>query len=208
MECVEDLEKLEPCGTGNPRPQLALLGALVTELTPIGGGKHVRARLEKFGQSYEAVYFSHAVESLGLRVGDWADVAFYPQINDFRGRRSVQLLIADLRAHDAGESREILSGAVFSGAAAMTPDREDFAVLWRALSAAGGEVCAPLPALAGALCPRMREEKFCICLHVLEELGLLTAELCGANLTVRCVPGAGKVDLKHSAYLARLRSAL
>ena len=208
MECVEDLEKLEPCGTGNPRPQLALLGARLTDLIPIGAGKHLRLKLEKSGETYEAVYFSHDAQSLGARVGDWVDAAFYPQINEFRGRRSVQLLISDLRPHDCGYAEELLQGAVFGGCAAFAPTREDCGVLWRNLQAAGGEISAPLPALSAALCPQMREEKFCICLKVLEDLGLLSLGTDGSTFSVKIVPGAAGAAFDTSAYLARVRSAV
>ncbi len=110
MECVEDMDRIEPCGTGNPRPRLCLMGALLTELTPIGNGRHLRLRLEKQGVQYEAVFFHQTPESLGVRTGDCVDAAFFPQINEFRQRRSVQLLISDVRPHDASAAAEILSG--------------------------------------------------------------------------------------------------
>ena len=205
MACVEDLEQLEPCGTGNPRPQLALLGARITELTPIGGGKHLRARLEKFGQSYEAVYFSHTVESLGLRVGDWADAAFYPQINEFRGRRSVQLLLIAIRPHDSTAVSAILAGEIGDELADFLPVRDSFARLWRALSAKGGRFTGTVSRFCDSLCPTLREETLCICLKVLEELELVTLETEGGALTVTC--GSGKADLDASGLLRRLREA-
>ena len=208
MQCVEDLEKLEPCGTGNPRPQLALLGARIAELQPIGNGRHLRLRFEKFGETYEAVYFSHTLQSLDVRIGDYADAAFSPQINEFRGRRSVQLLLADLRLHSSADALELLQGTVFSGCAAFAPAREDCGVLWRALQAAGGALSAPLCALSAALCPQMREEKFCICLKVLENLGLLSLDLDGDTCSVRIIPGAAFAAFETSAFLARVRSAV
>ena len=36
---------------------------------------------------------------IGARAGDRVDVVFTPQINEFRSRRSVQLVITDLRSH-------------------------------------------------------------------------------------------------------------
>ena len=207
MECVEDLAQLEPCGTGNPRPQIALLGARLTELTPIGGGRHLRLRFERFCQSYEAVYFSHSANSIPLRVGERADVAFCPQINEFRGRRSVQLLVSDLRAHDDSLARALLAGETPAGCAAYAPERSDFAALWRALCGVGGAASDALPALADALAPRMREETFCICLRVFAELGLVTLHFDGASLDVQCVSNAEKTELERSGFLARVRDA-
>ena len=97
MECVESLTLLEPCGNGNPRPLFCVEGAVLESIIPIGSGKHLRLRLGKFGNIYECVFFSMTQENLGASVGDRVDAAFYPQINEFRGRRSVQLLMTDLR---------------------------------------------------------------------------------------------------------------
>ena len=206
MLCVEELDRLEPCGAGNPRCQLALLGARITELTPIGGGKHLRLRLEKFGRSFEAVFFSHTAQELGLRVGDWADAAFYPQINTFRSRRSVQLLISDLRKSDDAPLQRILRGEIGAEDAPFAPERGDFVRVWRALQARGGTLTAPLRELQEQLGAYLRPENFCLCLKILEEMGLfaLTPEPDGA-LRCACVPGAQKVDLESSRILRGLR---
>ena len=201
LECVEDLERMEPCGTGNQRPRLALLGAMLTEMTSIGGGRHLRLQLEKQGRTYEAVFFNQTPESVGLRAGDCVDAAFYPQVNDFRGR-SVQLLLCDIRRHDAAAAERILSGA-FPCAPAPLP-RSDFETLWRALSGRGGCYCAPLDRFCAGLCPLLAEDTLCLCLKVFEDLGLLRLELDGRNVTARCVPHAG-AELESSALLARLR---
>ena len=103
MQCVEDLDSLEPCGNGNPKPLLYLDGAVLSALTPIGAGKHLRMSLSAFGQTFDCVFFSQTMEALGARVGDRVDAVFVPQINDFRSRRSVQLVITDLRRHRDNE---------------------------------------------------------------------------------------------------------
>ena len=99
MECVESLDALEPCGNGNPRPLLYMEDAMLDTLTPIGGGKHLRLRLVKFGREFDCVFFSQTAPKLGARQGQRVDVVFVPQINEFRSRRSVQLVITDLRPH-------------------------------------------------------------------------------------------------------------
>lgn len=206
MDCVEDLERLEPCGAANPRARLVLLGAYLAEKTPIGGGKHLRLRLEKFGQSYEAVWFGHTAGELGLRAGDWVDAAFSPQINVFRAHKSVQLLLAGLRRHDESTASAILRGDfVNSAAAGFPPERTDFALVWRALAARGGQGRGPLPALRETLAPRMREEKLCVIFKVFEELGLLTLRAERDTLSVECIRETGKVDLNSSDILKQLK---
>ncbi len=201
LECVEDLERIEPCGTGNPRPRLALLGALLTELTPIGGGRHLRARLEAFGTTYEAVFFHQTQETLGVRAGDCVDAAFFPQINEFRQKRSVQLLLCDLRVHDSAAAEAILRGDIPADAGA--PAREEFAALWRALKNRNGSYRAPLGRFCAALCPGLPEETLCLCLKVFEDLGLVRLTLDGGQCAAACVPGA-KAELDTSRLLASL----
>ncbi len=99
MECVESLDRLEPCGNGNPKPMLYMENVLLSSVTPIGGGKHLRLSLNAFGQFFDAVFFSQTLDSLDVRQGQRADIVFAPQINEFRSRRSVQLVLTDLRRH-------------------------------------------------------------------------------------------------------------
>ena len=208
MQCVEDLARIEPCGAGNPRPQLCLLGAVLSDLIPIGSGRHLRLQLEKFGQTYEAVYFNVTAEALGLRIGDVVDAAFFPQINEFRGRRNVQLLINSLRRHDPEPVLALLRDGIPDSAAGFLPSRCDFAQLWRALTARGGSFSAPVERFFTELCSVGREETLCICLNVLEETGLVVRELSEDGvLSVRCLPcGEKKADLEGSALMTRLRS--
>jgi endonuclease-3 len=100
MQCVESLDELEPCGNANPRPLLYMDNALLSQVTPIGGGKHLRLRVDQFEQSYDCVFFGQTEKNLGARRGQRVDIAFAPQINEFRGHRSVQLVITDLRPHE------------------------------------------------------------------------------------------------------------
>ncbi len=97
MECVESLDRLEPCGNANPRPVLYMDGVTVENVTPIGAGKHLRLRVSRFGEVYDCVFFSQTAPGLGVRAGERADIVFTPQINEFRSRKSVQLVITDLR---------------------------------------------------------------------------------------------------------------
>ena len=203
LECVQDLERLEPCGTGNPRPRLALLGATLAELTPIGGGRHLRLSLEKQGKSYEAVFFHQTPESIGLRAGDCVDAAFYPQINEFRKQANVQLLLCDIRRHDAAAATAILRG-VYPAEAQRLP-RENFTDLWYALKAKGGSFADTPGRFCAALCPALDETTLCLCLKVFEERGLVALAQTDEGLSVRLLPRKEKADLESSPLLTRLR---
>jgi len=94
---IQALERLEPFGNGNPSPNLCVMGAEISVAQSIGAGKHTKLTLEKSGQSLECIFFSMPSEDLGVGVGSLVDAAFEPQVNEFRGRSSVQLNLIDIR---------------------------------------------------------------------------------------------------------------
>lgn len=195
MSCVESLESLEPCGNENPRPLFGLLDARLVEVAPIGGGKHVRLKIEKFGQIYDCVWFSHSASQLGLTVGDRVDAAFYPQVSEFRGRRSVQLVIQELRATDvAGISRHILTAGDAPG---TVIDRSELARIWRSL-----EGLSPLRLgleNIGKLEPRLFPAKIALGLRVLQELSLAEVRFADNDIYIMLTNKGIKADLMQSA---------
>ena len=99
---VEALEDLEPFGRDNLPPLLYIGNARLTFIQSIGLGKHSRLRIEKLGKTIDCIFFAAPLETLGVVEGDIVDIAFEPQINEFRGRSSVQLHIRDIRVAHHG----------------------------------------------------------------------------------------------------------
>ena len=99
LDDLEALTALEPFGNGNPPPVLCLRGAVLTQLSAVGCGAHSRLRISKNGESFDGICFCRAPETLPVKQGDMIDLAFEPQINVFRGRRSVQLMAIDIRPY-------------------------------------------------------------------------------------------------------------
>ncbi len=85
LEGVEGLELLEPYGAGNPKPVFSLSGCLVSAVNEVGGGRHLKLKLTASGRSFDAIFFSATAEEAGVGPGDRVDVAFTPQINEYRG---------------------------------------------------------------------------------------------------------------------------
>ena len=98
IQNIEALEHLEPFGNGNPSPCLCITGAVISSAQSIGDGKHSRIKVEKSGKSLDCIFFSASTDDLGVSEGMLVDLAFEPQINEFRGRTSVQLQLHDIRA--------------------------------------------------------------------------------------------------------------
>ena len=97
VQNVESLGQLEPFGNDNPPPCLCITRAALTTAQSIGAGLHTRLKVEKAGKSLDCIFFSMPSERLGVSEGMLVDVAFEPQINEFRGRTSVQLHLFDIR---------------------------------------------------------------------------------------------------------------
>ena len=223
VEAVEALDLLEPCGTGNPRPVFLLRGAQVHTMAQVGRGRHLKLRLESRGIPLDAIYFSSQGAELGLTPGCRVDVAFYPQINDFRGVRSVQLQVVDLRL---APSRAQLERAIYDkysrGEALTTeearfllPSRGDFVGLYRWLErqSTGCTVVEDTPArIARAVSRATRQREVpartMLCLEVLEERGLISLNRRTDRVQITLCHVENKVDLEASEIIKRLRAIL
>lgn len=210
MEGVESLDMLEPFGSGNPKTTMCICGAVVEKIIPIGGGKHLRINVRYGGESFECVFFGHTEADLRMKEGDIADIAFTPQINEFRLRRTVQLQICEMRRHDPRAMCDrILSGGGDSSADmlyAYCPDRTAFAQAWRRIKALGGVIADDIDGVMRQ-CPQgLEPEKFCICICVFCELGLMrkTGERAyGAEIVSDCA----KVNLEDSRIIGKIRNS-
>ena len=219
LEGVEGLDLLEPYGAGNPKPVFSLSGCLVTALSEVGGGRHLKLKLTAGGRSFDAIFFSITAAEAGLSVGERVDVAFTPQINEYRGWRTVQLQVCDLRpALTRAQAERALYEKFRRGealtpgeAAALLPSREEFVVLWRYLK--GHAQLAPLEETAHRLARNIarsagRREtvmRTLVCLEVFDERGLIRMERTTDHLHIALRPVEGKVDLDDSSILRALR---
>ena len=223
VEAVADLDRLEPCGTGNPRPVLVLRGALIQSMSQVGRGRHLKLRLESKGTPLDAIFFSADGAELGLAPGGRVDVAFYPQINEFRGTRSVQLQVADLHPAPTRAQAERAvyekyrrgEGLTPAEARLLMPSRAEFVGLWRYLQrrcAGLGRVedTASRIARGASRATGQREaaERVLLCLEVLAERGLIDLEIGPQGVAVSLRQVERKVDLEASPILGRLRQAI
>ena len=208
IDNVRSLDLLEPFGNANPRPTMCLCGVLLESASEVGGGKHLRIRARLGREVFEGIFFSHTARELDIRGGDLVDIAFTPQINEFRGHVSVQLLISALRRHDGGALCEmILDGEqdALWAAAAFRPERGDFVRVWHMAEQQG--FCLPQGTedILALTPPGMAAETFCLCLAVLCEVGLLASPDGG----IRGAAAAqidGKADLDGTEIMRKLRS--
>ena len=219
---ITALEELEPCGAGCPKPVLYMDHLTVEQMTEVGGGKHLRLRLSSGNMGFNAIFFSANILRSGVAVGDRVEVAFTPQINEFKGMRSVQLNLVDIRpdrqSRESSQSDFKLTDRVARGmplasreATVLLPERSDFAALWRYLIAYTDEnvLHEELGCLSrkvsryGGL--NLNPGKLWVCLQVFWERGLLTCSDSWEDLAITIYHQDGKVDLEQSPILMKLK---
>lgn len=100
VEMAENLERLEPFGSGNAEPKLLLRSVRVNKPSVIGSG-HVRCFLSSnMGGSLKAIAFRVADNDIGNAMlnsrGDVYDVVGVLRRDTWQGRNSVQFIIEDM----------------------------------------------------------------------------------------------------------------
>lgn len=96
-EALETLRDFGPFGAGNPNPVVAARRLRILGKPRVVGGKHLKLQLAGGTAQFDAI---------GFGMGDCAlpdgpvDAVFQPRFNTFRGQRSIQLQLEDLRASE------------------------------------------------------------------------------------------------------------
>jgi single-stranded-DNA-specific exonuclease len=191
----------------------------IERINIVGNGRHMRLRLRQGRHVLNAICFSSTPESASIQLGDLVDVAFLPQINEFRGERSVQLNILDIRpscaasctAESAGY-RALRSGTLTPSAAEkLLPDRATLAMVWRYLAAAP-EIAKESPM---CLCRKivrwsglpLNLGQMMTCLDIFADVELLRLHRQHKYITIDLTGRPGKADLNQSQTMQLLLQA-
>lgn len=217
VEIPQSIRALEPFGTGNPYPLFGLAGVTISDVTPVGGGKHLRVTVGKSGASVSCMKFGTTLEQFPFRTGDAVDLAVVLESRPYNGRETLSVIIRAIRFAGA-DGEDLLSGRVLyekfrrgetltkEETDLLTPSRCDFADVYRALRKEDGFCGGPEQFFC-----RIRTEgagfaKFLVILDVFAERGLTVCERSGDASRVRIVLRKDKVSLEESPLLVSLHS--
>ena len=223
QENIESLSVLEPYGMKNAEPVFCMKNMTVEEITPLSSDRHVRLSLIKDGKRFSAIWFGIGAGGLGFVEGNTVDAAFHLEINEFRGRRSVQLTICDVQLSDCEHlaDQKILNlyntlmqdGPLTAREARLLlPDRKDLVAVWRHVTcrAEDGRLSVPDGALSRRVAWESRRDinigKLFVCLDVFQESGLISYHFKEGMLNILLKPYEGKADISGSVVLATLQS--
>ncbi len=216
---IDALQVLEPCGNACPKPVLVMEKLTIDRINTVGGGRHMRLRLRQGNHYINAIFFSATPESASVEPGDVVDVAFNPQVNEFRGERTVQMNVIDIRpscaadcSPDTSAYRRLRSGDLDSAAARLLcPDRNMLATVWRYMASLGHPIqedpiclCRKIVRWSGM---SMSQAQLMTCLDIFTDVGLLKCQRLHKYITIELTPGTVKADLLSSATMQALLRA-
>ena len=97
IDTVHDINRLQPFGVDNPAPAFAVRNIKIHKISVMSEGKHLRMTLLKEGKYLDAVGFGMGEYYHHLDEGDFIDVAFALDINDYKGFQNAQLILKDIK---------------------------------------------------------------------------------------------------------------
>ncbi len=212
---VDALTVLEPCGNGCPKPVFVMEHLCVDRISMVGGGKHMRLRLRSEHGYINAIYFSATPQTASIEQGDLVDVAFNAQINDYRGERSVQMNVLDIRpsccvecSPELYEYPTLRAGFAITDPSPLLPDRNTLGIVWRFLAGCGTSFQETPMCLCRKIVRRSGKPlclgKLLACLDIFSDVGLLTMHRQHKYITIELHNRDSKADLNQSKTMQNL----
>lgn len=103
FELYNEICRFEPFGAGNPKPVLAVNGADLKSIRKVGkNGDHISFILSKNGKEVPVIGFGkiNMLEKVLTRPSAYAVTL---SLNEFNGKKSIQLVLQNVEEHDAFE---------------------------------------------------------------------------------------------------------
>jgi single-stranded-DNA-specific exonuclease len=97
LETLNEINRLEPFGSGNPPPTFATHGAQVVERPRILKDKHLKLRVLQAGRWVDCIWWGGAERAAEIFAGDIVSIAYTLSENDYNNNKHVQLILKDLK---------------------------------------------------------------------------------------------------------------
>lgn len=91
---AKEVSKLAPFGFRNSQPKFMTKNIQIRDIVRLGAdNKHIKFRFDGLW----GIGFGRAEEWQDLKIGDFIDIVYYLEVNEFNGKENLQLKLADLR---------------------------------------------------------------------------------------------------------------
>lgn len=205
LEQLHALKVMEPFGKDNEAPKLRMNKCRIARIIPIGNNRHVKLTVEHAGK-FQCVYFGKRCEELPFAEGDFADIVFTPEINNFLGE-NVQLHIKDARpsGNDLAEMNEAFEcisaardGKKLTG---VEVEYSELGIIWRMVTRADFPQNATLIEAKKHLYSVTRAinvTKLLLAFEIFSEVGLMSYECSDYRVKISIAEHNNKVNLEDS----------
>ncbi len=218
IELARQLDYMQPFGAGNPEPVFMISGVTVASVVPMSGDKHIRINFKSSRGNFSAVKFFCSSADFPYSRGESVDIAVTPEVNSYRGEESLTIRIRDIKLSGVDNSKYIDSLRIFehfcrgenltaAEIASITPDRNDFATVYRYLRRDKSTSVVP-SVMISKLDGDISYGKLKVILEAMNELGLIALYEDMYRTELRLLEVSGKVNLDDAVIIKKLKGGL
>ena len=220
LDTIKEISLLEPFGAGNPSPVFMASCLQISSIYPISNNRHLKLVLTEGKNKISALYFGMNTDKFEFELFEKTDVLCSLDLSDYKGIRSCQLIIDDMRPHesDVYNSNSLNtaynmyinnSPGMFDGITdpntTLIPCRDDFSAIYKAALCGALNGMKPEKAVKALSAQGFAVNyfKYMMILNIFKEMKIfdLDSEFC-----VSVNKNAVKVNLDESNTLLKLKN--
>ena len=214
VDNVEGLSLLEPFGMDNEKPLFYIDNARIIEITPLSGGIHSKLRISFGASQFDALLFRTAPHAIPVQKDSRCDMIVSLGINEFHNRKSVNMIVSELRPHGFEQNRYFAALNAFEAFIrgeelpekyypVMLPSRDDVVKIYKGIPDDGINLETLYIRLSD---PRMNYCRFRTSVEALRQLGLIKHSASDSDISK--VRVTNKTDLNSAPILVSLKGKI
>lgn len=213
IENIDGLSVLEPHGFENEKPLFYIEDAKITDIIPLSNGKHSKLHIDIGNVRAAALVFFTEPSALNVRKDDICDMIVTLETNDFRGIKSVSIIVNDIRPHGFEQNKYFSALNAFEAFMrdeelpekyyrSMLPTREESVKIYKHIQDAG----INSDKLYITLSREMNYCKFSVAVESFRQLGLVTVS--SSDSVIKRVQVNKKYDLDSAPVIISLKKKI
>lgn len=217
IEIPQCVQALEPFGMGNASPLFGLYEMTLSDITPVGGGKHLRVSVTQSGSTVRCMKFGTTLEQFPYQIGDILDLAVTLEDKEYNGKHTLSIFIKDIKLSNTDVDAMVSELQLYekskrgepmtkSELVSLLPNRDEFAAIYRTLRTGNGFCGSAQLLLHRVSVPSIGLAKLLTALDMLAEHCLISQDRFCDSCTISLIPQVQKVNLFDSKILIYLNS--
>lgn len=212
---VDDLAKLHPFGMDNEQPMFCIDNAEILDIRPMGNGDHSMLRIKLGNSEQTAKMFRVSPEALSVVKGDICRMIITLDINEFRGNKTVNIIIKDIRSVNFNQDSFFSALRFFEALTRgeklpninyykrMFPTKDEASVIYRSIPSNGISIEKLFMKISS---PNINFAKLCVVAEAFRQLGLVSFSSSAQTITKQNVKS--KTDLFSAPILQFMKKII